>query len=83
MEIKWFGDSEPHGFTSRYDSWRYLEEQGGLPVTRGVLATLCDLRVPLTFEEDDCRLIVEVVDEVLREQRILQAGDLAGAGASG
>ena len=79
VEIKWFGDSEPRGFTSRYDSWQYLEEQGDLPVTRRVLATLCDLRVPLTFDQDDCRLIVEIVAEVLGELRPEATGNLASA----
>jgi len=27
VELKWFGASEPQGFTSRYDSWRYANPQ--------------------------------------------------------
>ncbi len=61
VELKWFGEAEPKGFTSRYDSWRYLGPQEDLPATRRVLATLCDMRVPLTFDEDDCRQIVKVI----------------------
>lgn len=65
VEIKWFGAEEPKGFTSRYDSWRYLAPQQDLPETRRVLAHLCDMRVPLTFDEQDCRQIVKVIGSVL------------------
>lgn len=65
VEIKWFGAAEPRGFTSRYDSWRYLAMQQDLPHTRRVLAHLCDMRVPLTFDEGDCRQIVKVIASVL------------------
>lgn len=27
VELKWFGGAEPSGFTSRYDSWRYVEAE--------------------------------------------------------
>ncbi|MGB0578071.1 MAG: DegT/DnrJ/EryC1/StrS family aminotransferase [Limisphaerales bacterium] len=64
--IKWFGDPEPHGYTSRYDSWRYLEETPDLPQTDRICNTLCDLRIPLTFTEEDCQLIVEIISEELK-----------------
>ncbi len=65
VDIKWFGAAEPKAFTSRYDSWKYLGEQPRLPKTLDVLSTTCDIRVPLTFNEDDCTLIGEIiVDEV-------------------
>ena len=67
VELKWFGDAEPKAFTSRYDSWRYLDDLPELPRTLGVLAKTLDLRIPLTFTEDDCRLIAEIVGEVLSE----------------
>jgi dTDP-4-amino-4,6-dideoxygalactose transaminase len=63
VDIKWFGDPVPHDFTSRYDSWLYIENQVDLVSTRHVLDGLCDLRVPLTFNEDDCRVIVDVIKE--------------------
>lgn len=65
VELKWFGAAEPKGFTSRYDSWRYLAPQQDLPQTRRVLTHLCDMRVPLTFDEEDCRQIVKVIASVL------------------
>ena len=61
VEIKWFGGDEPVGFTSRYDSWRYLGDLDPLPETIRILSTTCDLRVPLTFSEQDCQDIVEIV----------------------
>lgn len=73
VELKWFGDAEPKGFTSRYDSWRYLGEQPELPQTLAVLDKTCDMRVPLTFDLDDCRLIVEIVGEEVARLRSDQA----------
>ena len=35
--------------------------------TLAVLANTLDLRVPLTFTEDDCRLITEIIGDVLAE----------------
>jgi len=61
VEIKWFGGAEPVAFTSRYDSWHYLGEMDPLPKTIDVLSTTCDMRVPLTFSEQDCRDIAEIV----------------------
>ena len=65
VEIKWFGADQPQAFTSRFDSWEYLGDQPDLPQTRRVLATTCDLRVPLTFDLDDCRTIVRIAGEEL------------------
>ena len=63
VELKWFGGAEPHGFTSRYDSWRYIDETQHLPRTLELLARTFDLRIPLTFDLDDMRLIGEIIDE--------------------
>lgn len=63
VELKWFGADEPVGFTSRYDSWRYFGDLPDLPGTREVLSTTCDMRVPLTFTPEDCRLIAEIIAE--------------------
>jgi dTDP-4-amino-4,6-dideoxygalactose transaminase len=64
VEIKWFGDPEPRAYTSRYESWRYIEGAPELPGTQRVLDGLCDMRIPLTFDLDDCATIVEIVAEV-------------------
>ena len=65
VELKWFGGKEPHGFTSRYDSWRYLNNDQHLPKTLKILSTTFDLRIPLTFSVEDMALIGEIIsDEV-------------------
>ncbi len=67
VEIKWFGADEPAGFTSRFDSWRYLGEPPHLPKTSAVLATTCDMRIPLTFDEDDCRHVSSIICDVAQQ----------------
>jgi dTDP-4-amino-4,6-dideoxygalactose transaminase len=62
VELKWFGATEPVGFTSRYDSWRYAPSTP-LPNSDAVLSGLIDMRVPLTFSLDDCRLIARIIRE--------------------
>jgi dTDP-4-amino-4,6-dideoxygalactose transaminase len=66
VELKWFGDDEPKAFTSRYDSWRYLGDLPELPQTLAVLARTLDMRIPLTFTEEDCAEIAEIVVDVLK-----------------
>ncbi len=63
VELKWFGAAEPHGFTSRYDSWRYIDDLPNLAQTIDILATTFDLRIPLTFDQDDMLLIGEIIDD--------------------
>ena len=67
VELKWFGGKEPHGFTSRYDSWRYIESKQHLPNTLSILATTFDLRIPLTFSVEDMVTIGEIIDDVVGE----------------
>lgn len=65
VELKWFGADQPVGFTSRHDSWQYAPPQD-MPQSDLVLAGLLDMRLPLTFSEDDCRLIAAIIaDEVI------------------
>jgi dTDP-4-amino-4,6-dideoxygalactose transaminase len=65
IDLKWFGDAEPKAFTSRYDSWRYLGDLPELPATLAALEKTLDLRIPLTFTEDDCRLITAIIADVM------------------
>ena len=67
VELKWFGAAEPHGFTSRYDSWRYIDTVQQLPQTMGILATTFDLRIPLTFSVEDMESIGSIIDEEVIE----------------
>jgi len=62
VELKWFGGDAPMGFTSRHDSWRYVEAQE-LPQTDSVLAGLLDMRLPLTFSLEDCDLLAAIIRE--------------------
>ena len=65
VELKWFGGKEPHGFTSRYDSWKYLESDQHLPNTLSILATTFDLRIPLTFSIEDMQTIGTIISDVV------------------
>lgn len=60
VEMKWFGASEPVGFTSKYDSWRYANP-ARMPRTDQVLAGLLDMRLPLTFSLADCAQIARII----------------------
>ncbi len=60
VELKWFGGAEPTGFTSRYDSWRYAESER-MPESDRILQAIIDMRVPLTFSLEDCRLIARII----------------------
>jgi len=60
VELKWFGGAEPIGFTSRYDSWRYVDAPK-MPESDKVLAGIVDIRVPLTFSLEDCALIARII----------------------
>ena len=66
VELKWFGDDEPRAFTSRYDSWKYIDDIPHLPGTLGVLEKTLDMRVPLTFEVEDCDVIADIIEQEVR-----------------
>ena len=61
--LKWFGKDAPDTYTSKYDSWSYIEDKEALLNTDKVLSTLVDMRLPLTFNEDDCKLIAKIIVE--------------------
>lgn len=60
VELKWFGEAEPVGFTSRYDSWHYAPSEP-MPASDRVLAGIVDMRLPLTFSLDDCAMIARII----------------------
>jgi dTDP-4-amino-4,6-dideoxygalactose transaminase len=67
VEIKWFGAREPAGFTSSWESWQYIQNRQELPRTRKTLDFLCDFRIPLTFSLEDCKIVAEVIKQVIEE----------------
>ncbi|WP_443635887.1 DegT/DnrJ/EryC1/StrS family aminotransferase [Candidatus Njordibacter sp. Uisw_058] len=67
VELKWFGESQPKAFTSRYDSWHYISPMPHLPSTLEALDRTLDLPVPLTFDDEDCLLIGAVIAQVMAE----------------
>ena len=60
VELKWFGAEDPVAFTSNHRSWRYVPAQD-LPNTDTAMATLFDMRLPLTFSVEDCAHIAELI----------------------
>ena len=60
VPVKWFGAPEPRGFTSRFDHWRFADEQP-LNTTGAVLAALCDMRIPLSMSPADCETIATII----------------------
>jgi dTDP-4-amino-4,6-dideoxygalactose transaminase len=67
IDLKWFGDDAPKAFTSRYDSWHYIEPMPHLQNTLSALEKTIDMRVPLTFTDEDCALIGAVIKQVMGE----------------
>ena len=70
VDLKWFGDKNPIAYTSRYDSWGYLENIPVLKNTLEILKTTLDMRIPLTFDNNDCRVIAEIIIEEFRKIKI-------------
>ena len=64
LHIKWFGRREARGFTSSWRHWEYLTPSE-LPETRSVLDSLCDLRIPLSLEEDESAAIARILGEAI------------------
>ena len=60
VELKWFGAPEPVAFTSTYGHWRYAPADP-MPDSDRILHGILDMRVPLTFSEDDCALIARII----------------------
>ena len=62
VELKWFGNDDPSGFTSNHKSWKYVSRQQ-LNMSDKILSGLFDLRLPLTFSIDDCKHISKIIIE--------------------
>ena len=68
VDIKWFGNARPQGFTGTFEHWRYVQPQK-LDRTRAMLQGLCDMRIPLSLTEEDCRLIAATLAEAVAAAR--------------
>jgi dTDP-4-amino-4,6-dideoxygalactose transaminase len=66
VELKWFGEASPRGFTSRYDSWKYVQTEP-MAKTDRVLSGLLDLRLPLSFTKSDCTVIASIINNVVQK----------------
>ena len=62
VELKWFGNDDPSGFTSNHKSWKYVVRQQ-LNNSDEILSSLFDLRLPLTFSIDDCIHLSKIIIE--------------------
>ena len=62
VELKWFGNDDPSGFTSNHKSWKYVVQQQ-LNNSDEILSSLFDLRLPLTFSIDDCIHLSKIIIE--------------------
>ena len=62
VELKWFGNDDPSGFTSNHKSWKYVVPQQ-LNNSDEILSSLFDLRLPLTFSIDDCIHLSKIIIE--------------------
>ena len=62
VELKWFGNDDPSGFTSNHKSWKYVSRQR-LNVSDKILSGLFDLRLPLPFSIEDCKHISKIIIE--------------------
>ncbi len=68
VHVKWFGASEPVGFTSRHTHWRYVDaDNHPVPVADEVLHRLCDIRLPLWLGQRDCKVIATVLHQAMAE----------------
>ncbi len=74
VDVKWFGDPVPRGFTGTYEHWRYVEPPQ-LDRTRAMLQGLCDMRIPLSLADADCDLIADVVGGAMAAARSRNSDD--------
>lgn len=69
LPIKWFGAAEQAGFTSAPRHWHYAGPQDDLQKTHRVLATLCDIRTPVSLTDEECDVIAAIVLDAIETVR--------------
>ncbi len=67
VDIKWFGRQTPSGFTSTWQHWRYVHDNQLLPETGRMLASLCDMRIPLSLSKADCHLVADILTDAIKQ----------------
>ena len=67
VHVKWFGNEQPVGFTSRHSHWHYLPAQQDLGRADQVLDGLCDFRLPIWLDQGDCATITAVLAQAMVE----------------
>ena len=67
VHVKWFGAAAPAGFTSAWHHWHYLSLPQHLERAPQVLGRLCDLRLPLAFDEATCLDVAARIRAALAE----------------
>ncbi|HEY7803572.1 MAG TPA: aminotransferase class I/II-fold pyridoxal phosphate-dependent enzyme [Orrella sp.] len=68
VHIKWFGADAPIGFTSVWRHWQFFGEPQVLPNADRILQGLCDVRIPLTLTQEQCRYIADVIKRSLETE---------------
>lgn len=81
VRLAWFGCTAPEGFTSRWPHWRWCAGGQSAKRTEAVLATTLDMRIPLAFDPDDCRLIATIVAEEAARFAVRAPADEPGYGS--
>lgn len=76
LPVKWFGAETQTGFTSAPRHWRYTDSADPLLQTHTILATLCDIRTPLTLTDEECDLIAQIVRDAIESV----AGQVSASG---
>lgn len=72
--VKWFGSSEPEGYTSAPRHWSELPGAPQAPMTQVILETLCDIRLPLGLAPDACNAIAAAIaDACAAAQAVVEA----------
>jgi dTDP-4-amino-4,6-dideoxygalactose transaminase len=74
LPIKWFGAQQQIGFTSAPRNWDYAGAQGSLETTHAVLATLCDIRTPVSLTDEECDLVAAITREAIQSVVLARAG---------
>ncbi len=63
--LKWFGSTEPKGYTSLSGQWGYVKNTYTPPATLSALDRLCDMRIPLDLAPEACDQIASIIGDEL------------------